>query len=396
MADAKPTVKEVPKVPSGEQKQSKKVRARKQSRWKLTASFILIFLIPSALSIWYYAAVATDRYAAGASFVVRGLDSGGSADIVSSFTGLTSTGSTTSDSYIIRRYLESPDLLRRLDDELDLLTHYGSEDIDWISRFDASLPFEDFVQYWSRRVATTYDSTTGIVSFEVQAFDDAMTHRLANRVLESAKSLVNQLSERARQDTVQFATVEVERAEQRLLDAQIALREFRSRRGSVDPTMNAQFDAELVASLETQLADLNARIEALAASVDPGAPVLRQLERQRTALETQVEIRRAAIGEAQSTGEGTSTADDLAEFEGLQIEQTFAQQRYASALSSLENARADADRQQRYLAVFAEPFQPDDAVYPERIRNAFLAIAALFAFWSITTLVAYAVRDHLR
>ncbi len=385
-----------PAMPTGALYTAPKGTAQKQRRFNLLASFLLVFMLPSVLGAWYYAAVATDRYAAGASFVVRGLEAGGSPDIFSSFTGLTSSGSTTSDSYIIRRYLESAELVRMLDEKFDLRSYYGDQSIDILSRFNTETSFEDFVEYWQRRIITTFDSTTGIVSFEVQSFDPQKTLLLANFILSTTDQLVNTLSKKARQDSVQFATSEMLRSEERLRAAQLDLLKFRSTQGSVDPTMNAQLDAQLIASLEAQFADTQARIDALSGEVDADAPMMRQLRRQATALETQIAQRRAAIGDRSPSQEGTSTADALAAYEALQLEQTFAQQRYASALSSLENARMDADRQQRYLAIFARPFLPDEAIYPYRLRNALLTIAAAFALWAIGTLITYAVRDHMR
>jgi capsular polysaccharide transport system permease protein len=361
----------------------------------LAISFLLLCALPSIMAVAYYTVIASERYAASAGFVVRGLNtSAGSADLVSSFTGLTSTGSTTSDSYIIRRFLESADLIRLLQEDLALTEHYADLGVDPISRFNGNEPFEEFVFYWQRRISTTYDSTTGIVTFEVQGFDPNFTLALADRVLLAATELVNQLSESARQDSVQFATREVDRAEARLSEAQQAIRQFRSDRGSVDPTLNAQLDAELIASLEAQLADVQARREALSASVEADTPLLRQMEQVAAALRTQIAARRAAIGD--NVGEaGTATAETLAEFEALQLQLTFAQQRYASALSSLENALMDADRQQRYLAIFSRPFMPEEAMYPLALRNVMLIVFGSFALWAISSLVAYAVRDHL-
>ena len=375
--------------------QASSMRSTRRRRGVLVISFVLLCVFPSILATVYYTIIASDRYAANASFVVRGLDAGvGSADLVSSFTGLTSTGSTTSDSYIIRRYLKSADLIRVLQADLALSEHFANSSVDPISRFDGDKPFEEFVLYWERRISTTYDSTTGIVTFEVQGFDPEFTLTLADKVLLAASKLVNHLSEIARQDSLKFAASEVDRAEERLSKAQQAIREFRSNRGAVNPALNAQLDAELIGTLETQLSDVQARIETLSASMDADTPLLRQLNQQAAALRSQIVARRAAIGD-QAGEPGTATADSLAEFEALQLQQTFAQQRYASALSSIENARMDADRQQRYLAIFATPFMPEEAIYPLAFRNVILTILGSFALWAILTLVTYAVRDHL-
>lgn len=380
--------------PSGVVQQAAGLRPARRRRWGLILSFMMLFVAPVGISAAYFGFLASDRYAAGASFVIRGLEGGGAPDLVTTFTGLSPSGSTTSDSYVVRHFLESADLLRMLDAELDLAGHYSQEGLDPIARLWPDGTFEQMVEYWQWRINTTYDSTTGIVTFEVQAFDAEMAERLANKALAAADRLVNELSETARRDSVQFAAKEVARAEERLRQVRLQLVEFRADRGAVDPMVNAQLDAELMASLDTKLVDINARIEALSGSVDADSPMLVQLNRQARALEQQITQRRALIGE--DADSKTTTAETLAAYEGLLIEQNFAQQNYASAMVSLETARVEADRQQRYLGVFARPYQPSEPAYPMRLRDFLLAVAASFALWAIATLIGFAVRDHMR
>jgi capsular polysaccharide transport system permease protein len=382
--------------PTGVMQAPPKSSPLKHKRWRLILSFLMLFLVPVGLGGAYFGVIASDRYAAGASFVIRGLEGGGAPDFVTSFTGLSPSGSTTSDSYVVRNFLESADLLRQLDVDLDIRGHYSQDFIDPIARFQPNSTFEELVEYWQWRIKTTYDSTTGIVTFEVQAFDPEMAERLAQMALAAADRLVNTLSEKARQDSVQFAAKEVERAEERVRKVRLQLVDFRAERGTVDPVINAQLDAELMSSLETKLVDIQARINALSGSVDADSPMLIQLNRQATALEEQIQQRRALIGRVGDADSKRNTAEALAAYEGLLIEQNFAQQSYASAMVSLETARMDADRQQRYLAVFARPFVPNEPAYPVRVRDFVLVIIAAFALWAISTLIAYTIRDHMR
>ncbi len=368
----------------------------KNSHFYLLISFFIVFLIPSIICVSYYSFVASDRYAAGAGFVVRGLKNSGPSDLISSFTGLTSAGSTTSDSYVIKKFIESPDLVRELDEELDLRAHYSNPSIDWVSRFNNQLSFEEFVEYWKWRSTTTYDSSTGIVSFEVQAFDPQMAKRLADAILALTTKLVNGLSEQARNDSLAFIALEVDLAEERLRKVQQRIRDFRSRNGSIDPALNSELDAKLISSIESELSGVRARISALSKEVSSSSPIIRQLKNKESALIQQIKKHRKAIGDSGGRAGATPTASVIAEFESLQIEQTFAQQRYSSALTSLESARMEADRKQRYLAVYSRPFVPEEALYPERIRNALLGTILFFVFWVIGTLITLAVRDHLR
>lgn len=383
-------------APTGKSAAAPKKNMQHHRRIWLLLSFITFSILPVVVGGVYYTTIATDRYTAGASFVVRGLSaSSGGSDIISSFTGITSSGSTTSDSYILRSYLKSSDIVRDLDQTLDLRAAFSQENIDLLSRFDPDLPFEYLVEYWQRRIIISYDSTSGIITFEVQAFTPEYTLTLANAVLERVSLLINTLSENARKDSVQFAAREVELAEERLLNAQVNLRTFRSQQGTINPVTNAELDAVMISLLKTQLVELQARVEVLAVTLDEDAPTLLRLRRQAKALANQIQQRRDAISSTSQNG-SQATADLLAAFEELQINQTFAQQRYASALSSLEAARMDADRQQRYLAIFSHPMMPQQAQYPYRIRNILLIAFACFAFWGIGVLVTYAVRDHLR
>lgn len=396
---AKAPAKAAPKAkpsPRGAQKKPARTGRQKSRRGLTIASFFLFVILPSVLGVYYYGFHASDRYAAGASFVVRKLEQSASPDVLSSVTGFTPSNSTTSDSYIIRNFLVSPDLLRELDEEFGLRDIYSDPAIDVVSRLNPDKLFEDFVKYWGWRMETTFDNTSGIVTFEVQAFDPETAVTLANRVLSATDELVNALSEAARRDAVKFATQEVERAEESLRVVQAKLREFRSTSGSIDPTANARLDAELVASLEVRLSELKTRIAVLAQQVQADAPSLRQIRSEAAALEAALADRRAAVGAAVANRSFASNAEGLARYESLQLEQTFAQQRYASALASLESTRIDADRQQRYLAVFSRPALPEDAIYPQRARDMFLVAFAAFMIWAIGSLLVASIRDHMR
>jgi capsular polysaccharide transport system permease protein len=381
--------------PLGVVQDGPKAATRGNRRWGLGLSFVALCLLPIAMAGSYFGLVATDRYAAGASFVIRSLDGGGTPDLMASMTGFPASGSHTSDSYVVRNYLESPDLLRDIDDELNLRAHYMQDHIDPIARLQAESSFEEMVDYWQGRITTSYDSTTGIVSFEVQAFDPGMAVRVARSALAAADRLVNELSETARQDSVQFAADEVARAEARLRAVSLDLVAFRTESGTVNPMANAQLDAELLSSLETKLVKVQSQIDEVEGSVGENSPILKQLNRQAKAYRQQIAERRNLIGAAGQAA-NAKTAETLAGYEALQIEKQFAEQTYASAMSSLEMARLDADRQQRYLGVFTRPFVPSEPAYPLRLRDFLLIAAAAFAVWAIAALVGYAVRDHMR
>ena len=367
-------------------------RPQRRRRRTLLASFILCVVLPSVLGTLYTSFSASNRYVAGAGFAVRTMKAGGGTDLLGAFTGLSAGGSTTSDGYMVLKYLESRDLLDRLEADAGFRALYGAKEIDVASRLCADLDVEKVVRYWKRRIDTSFDPTSGIITFDVQAFSAADAQRVADLVLGYVHELVNQLSDQARKDALAFAEAEVARAEQRLLAALKQVRVFRERGESLDPAASAAVQIEILAGLEKRLLETQARMASLGGTVDPDAPSLTALRRQAEAIESQIKEKSGGLNMAGSN-EGLSQL--LAEYEELQVEKNFAERAYASALASLEAARADAGRQQRYLAVFSKPSLPEFPLYPRKILYPVLFIVVSSMLWGIGALLVYSVRDHL-
>jgi capsular polysaccharide transport system permease protein len=368
----------------------------KPSRNTLLWSFIICVMVPFIIATAYYATIATDRYAARAGFSIRGIDTSAGIDGIGALTGLARSGSTTSDSYIVLSYLASRELVEALDAELDLRGAYASPDVDALSRLAPDANVEDFLKYWERRISTQFDPTSGIIEFEVQSFSPEHARAIADTVLRLTQTLVNDLSANARSDALGFTREEVELQEHRLRDALVAIRDFRASEQSVDPSASAALEIQLIASLESRLIDVNARIAALRQTLDADAPSVNALRRNAEALEGQIIERRQAIGTNVLDGAGISAVtQQLALYEELEVERSLAQQAYASALVSLEQARRDADRQQRYLAIHLRPQVAQSAEYPRSLRDILVSSFALIAAWGIGALITYSVRDHL-
>jgi capsular polysaccharide transport system permease protein len=363
---------------------------------KLMLSFVLCVLLPLFTATMYFGTIATDRYSASAGFSIRGIDKSAGIDGIGALTGLASSGSTTSDSYIVLSYLASRQLVEALDEELDLRGAYSSPNVDVLSRLAADANIEDLLKYWERRIKTQFDPASGIIEFEVQSFNTEHAREIAAAVLSLTQTLVNELSASARSDALRFAREEVDLQEARLRQALGAIRDFRASEQSVDPSASAALEIELIASLESRLIDVSTRIAVLRQTLDEDAPSLTTLRRSAEALEAQIIERRQAIGNNILDETGISAVtQQLALYEELEVERSLAQQAYASALVSLEQARRDADRQQRYLAIHLRPQEAQSAEYPHSLRNLLVIGFALIAAWGIGALLTYSVRDHL-
>lgn len=377
----------------------KGLRPQAWRRRLLALSFLLMVAVPAVLGSVYFLAIASDRYAAGAGFSVRSMDASlGGTDLLSSLGGFSSGGSTTTDSYIILEYLKSRELVEKLMQEVAFQEAYGSEKIDFLYRLDTSKPIEDIIDYWEWMIVTSFDNASSIITFEVQAFRAEDAEKVAALIVKYCQELINKLSEQARKDTVRFAEREASLAEARLKLIREELRDFRASSSAVDPAATAGAQLELTTGLEQRLIELRAQLATLQTTLSPSAPSIQQLKKQIASIKAELDAKRLEIGgNASPTGEnGENLSVLLANYEKLRVDQEFAQQAYTVTLASLERARAEALRQQRFLAVFEKPSLPQDAIYPERILDAFLVFFAAFVIWGISVLLAYSVRDHMR
>lgn len=375
--------------------------ARPQARRRrlLALSFILVVVLPVIFGSIYFTMIQSDRYVAGAGFAVRGVNAGGGLDVLGAFTGLASSGSTTSDSYIVLKFLKSRDVVERLQADIDLRSIYETSLADPLSRMAPNLSIEEAVDYWSSMISTSFDATSGIITFDIEAFRADDARRIADLVLRHTQELVNQLSESARRDAVAFAQSEVERAEVRLREAMAGLREFQESEQSFNPAESAKMQAELLGQLNGRLTEVQTRMRVLGKSVKSDAPSMVALQRQADAIQAQIDKQTEEMtgpaNAAGAAGDSNALPDLLERYETLIGEKDFAQRAYSSSLASLEQARVEAGRRQRYLAVYSAPALPQEAIQPRRLHNVLLLVFIVTCVWGIGTLVVYSVRDHL-
>ena len=371
--------------------QSEDLKSKNKSK-RLKISYLFFVLIPFIFIAFYFLFIASDRYVSGAGFSVRNMSSQGSHDILGSVTGLVGSGSSASDSYIIIKFLESRDLLDSLMDKTNFPQFYSGQEIDFISRIREDLKVEERLKSWKRYIDASFDPSSGIIRFEVQAFQPEEAHILASHILEQVKILINKLSDQARQDSMYYAQKELSLAEARLLEARTKLKLFRKNTNSVDLSASAMSQIELLANLEKQLIEIRARIEVLKESLDHDAPSIKALERKSEALESQISEKSGGL---KITGQSNELSSLLAKQEELQTEKSFAETAYASAMASLESARMDASRNQRYLAIYMYPSIPEYSIYPKRIVYSLFAFLALNLFWGMSILIILSIQDHI-
>lgn len=369
----------------------------------MIAGFVALVAIPSTLASLYLAFVAQDQYHSSASFAVRSISSSvGASDILGVFSQTTAT-STVADSYILIDYLLSERMLEDVNAKFDLDSVYAPRGGDYYFGLAAGEPIEDKVNYWRQMVTINFDHTSGILQLQVKAFDPKQAQEIANYILAKSEQLINELSDKAHDETLRLAREEIGIAEKRLTDARMALREFRDVSQDVDPVEGAKLAVQLVAGMERELAKLNADLEVARSQMAEDTPRIRVVKTQIAALESRIEAEKQRLGSGMVGTKTARTTQDLTGsdvsgrlqlYEKLELEREFGERAYAAALASLEKARMDATSKQRYLAVFIQPTLSQMAQYPSRLLSAFLVLLGGLFAWGMGTLIYYNIRDR--
>jgi len=374
-----------------EQPVEKTLTPQQKRRKRLKWSFVFCVVLPVLLGTLYTTFLASERYVTRAGFSVRSMKGNTGGDLFGAFTGLVGNSSTASDAYMVLNYLQSREVVDRLEQDLGFRKIYAAQDIDLFSRLWVT-EIERVTKYWQRRISVSYDPTSMIIDFKVQAFSAEESKLVADLLLTYVQELVNTLSEEARREAVGYAEQEVERYEARLLAQLRRVQTFRDEEASLDPSVNALAAIETLVGLERELIEVQTRIAILKKSVGQDAPSLRALQRRAEALETEIESRG---GGTMKDGKPARLSAQLTQYEELQVEKEFAQKAYTSALASLESARVEAGRRQRFLAVYEKPALPEYPLYPRKILYPVLLTVFAAVLWGIGVLIVYSIRDHM-
>jgi len=370
-------------------------RSRRAQPSLRAVAFVAAVLIPVAVAAAYLFAIASDQYVAEFRFTLNTAEPP-RFDPLSLLTGNAAHSPAASEAQILVEYMTSRAIVDQLDGSLDLRRVFSPPAADWWARLPAAAPIEEIVQYWKGQVDPFYDPADGTVTVRVRAFTPTDALRLGDAILAACEKLVNELSTRARHDALQQSETELGHAEARLKAVLADIRAFRDREGLIDPAKTAEATGVLATKLRDELLRANADLSTLKSYMRDDAPSVKILKARIRSLESQ---RRSLASEMTNAGSAEAHPEALSgvlgSYEQLESERKFAEAAYQHALQSLDQARANADRQRVFVASFVPPSLPEEALYPRRWRSLGTVALLAFALWGIGGLAVQSIRDHL-
>jgi len=354
-------------------------------------SFVLWFVLPVAVSGWYLYTIARDQYASHVGFSVRTEEIGSAIELLGGITEL--SGSSSSDTDILYEFIQSPQIVRAVNDQLDMAEIYQRPG-DPVFTLGEDTRIEALLSYWQRMVKIFYDRSSGLVEIRVLAFDPQDAKAVAEVVFTESSNMINELSAIARADAMRYAEEELARAEERLKVSNRSLTSFRNRTQIVDPAADVQGQMGLLNSLSAQMAEAQIELELLLDTANESDPRVNQANRKIAAIQKLIDDERSTFGGSSRVSGVQQYSELLEEYQALELERQFAEKSYLSALAARDVAFAEAQRQSRYLATHISPTLAETAEYPRRELLLLMIAGFSLLSWSILVMVYYSLRDR--
>lgn len=348
---------------------------------------VIAALVPVVIAVCYFGFIASDRYVSESAVVLR---SGNQSAANISFGGLLPVSNPdTQDVLVVSDYIVSMEMAQHLDETFALRDHFSDPSLDVISRLTSNANDEKYLDYYRDMVSVKYEEASSIISITTRAYAPNIAHAINSEIIQRSELLINHLSDRIVEDTLQTARQEVEGATANARDISDRLSQFTTENQSINPGTDATSIAGLISALEAKLAETRALYTEKSAYMRESTVEMRSLLNRMNGLETELQRERRRL----SNEEGVGTA--IEQFKPLQVEEELARQRYAAALQALEAARVESQTKKRYLATFVKPSEPTSSTEPDRLIDTISAILLSFILYAIFALFRAAIREHI-
>jgi capsular polysaccharide transport system permease protein len=352
--------------------------------------FWAIVGLPTLVAGVYYFALASDLYLSEAKFIVRSPK-----QVQTSTIGalIQSTGlaRAVDDTAVVEDFIMSRDAVRKLEQRNDLRAIFGRPEGDFVTRFPGILQRSDFEALFRRYdhfVSVETDRTSGVTALRVKAYRPEDAQTIATALLNYSEQLVNELNERARTDAVSTAEHEVDRAQAQISRIQDQLTAYRVKQNMLDPKSASTGVLELIGQMRAAQAAARQQLGELLKN-SPSSPQIPVVQTRIDSLNKLITEERAKL-----SGETNSVVLTLTEYERLTLDRELAEKALASAFTSLEAARLEAQRQQLYIETIAEPNLADYPLYPKRAISFGMVLVSCLLAYGIAWLLVISAREH--
>lgn len=351
--------------------------------------FAGLVIVPTLLGSIYFGFLASEVYVSESRFIVRSPSKPNLSPLGMVLSGGNIVGAS-EESEAVTEFLGSRQALETVNQDGYVTRAWGNGSIFWFDRFGflGKDTGEDLFEYFLGKVTAKDSNTTMVTVLTVKSFNPQSAQVINRRLLEQSEVLVNELSDRARRDSITFAETELARARQEAQKAALALAAFRNREGVIDPELQANAGLQMIGKLQDQLIASQTQLLQMQ-TYTPQASQIPYLRTQIRNLEREI-----AAQTAQLAGGRGSLSSASVRYQELRLASEYSERQLATALSAYQEAQAEARRKQAYVERISEPSLPDDAAYPRRLRSILGTFVLGLLAWGVASMLLVGVREH--
>ncbi|PVZ70251.1 hypothetical protein [Pelagibaculum spongiae] len=368
------------------------VKDMKLLRWVksvlVSRDFNWLVIFPFMIATAYMVGVASNRYASNSSFIVQSASGASTASAGLALLGLGDNSA--KDEQVIVEYIQSLDLLKQLDQQLQLKAHYSSSKNDLLYRLEKTATQEDFLKYYRNNIKIHFDESRGMLLLEAETFDAEYSEKLVRQILRAAEGFVNKTSHDLANGQQQFVAEQVLRLEQKLRSIKQSILIFQENNQLYSPEAQGSSLGSIVSGLEAKLSELKARRRELLSYQKPSAPAPMSIARRISSIEIQIDEEKLKL----VSNDGNSLNQRMAEYQQLRLDLEFATRAYESSLAALEAARMEASRKLKHLVTISKPQIAEEAAYPRKLYILFTLLLCQLMLFSLYRMIRATIREH--
>ncbi|MEJ6479528.1 MAG: capsule biosynthesis protein [Octadecabacter sp.] len=366
-------------------------RRRRKNVLMLFSRLTIFVFLPTFAAAGYFYVIATPMYATNSEFVIQQAEPQGAAGLGGLFQG---TGmATQQDSTTVQSYLTSRAAMVRLNEDHEFIEHFSQPEIDAIQRLPEGASNEDAYALYKNHVKIGYDPSEGIIKMEVIAASPEASQEFSEALISYAEEQVDQLTQRLREDQMAGALASYEASEQRRAEALAELGRIQGDVEILDPTATAAALQQRITTLQIQLDGTTIELASMLDNRRPNEARVNALESELGRLNQQIDLLRSQLTE--SSGGNAALSSVTARLREAEENYAFQTMLVQQALTQMESARIEANRQVRYLSMGVEPIAPDDASYPRAFGNSVLAFLIFSGVYLMISLTASILREQV-
>ena len=334
---------------------------------------ILVLTAPLITFGLYFYVIGRDRYFTRSDVVVRSASGSTNSSAMNILFGTGNKGSL-EDARFLRTYLESPQVLEKLEKEINFLEVYSKKGLDIHAGIRGEASKEKKYDFFRRQISITLNESSGILRIRTLAFDPDTSIKFNLFLIDQAEKFINELNQDVFKQQLKFAKKEVQFHFENLKKTSKDLSDYQREYTVIDAQSEAIATGEYIGALEKRLVDLKIELAKLKRSfVNPEDPEILDIKNEIKELKLQISLEKDLTVSPQ----GKNLNQKIASITELETALQFASDLYKSALITAERTRVDSLQQQRFMAILSMPQKPEDPWQYWRHKGFLTAISVL-------------------